>query len=106
MNALTFPKSPAAAVRAEQRAQRRADLIATIPAIVQTHADLHAFCEGYAAIAAGLNKRQLARVVWPWARIHDPKRPAHISQGRWRRIGQSVRPQTPRDRASNPTALR
>jgi hypothetical protein len=59
------------------------------------------------------NRRQYSRIVWPWqTRPQDPKRPPHISRGKWRRIGINIitdapnSPRVKRGRLSNPTAIR
>lgn len=62
----------------------------------------------YAIVAAAqLGKRKLARVVWPWQRSVEPKRPPHIAMGRWRRMQRAqATGRVARGRLSNPTVLR
>jgi len=56
---------------------------------------------------AQLGKRRLARVVWPWQRVSEPKRPPHISEGHWRRTQRALAAdRVSRGRASNPTVIR
>jgi hypothetical protein len=106
MNALLFPKNPASVEREAKHAERLSKLIASIPVSVRKHGRLFAFCERYALVTSGLSSRERARVVLPWQRRHEPKRPPQISMGKWRRIRQHSLPQVPRGRASNPTVLR
>jgi hypothetical protein len=68
------------------RIKRYRAIVRTIPAREWLHPRQHLAYRAYAAQCCDLlGKRALARVVWPWQRVSEPKRPPHISLGAWRR---------------------